>query len=212
MTPRNSGRLVAALWALAVVALVGGIAAAGLWMQRPRAGTPETVVSTQPTTLLAGRDYYVFVRLVEFNPKNPQGKNWDTGSGSAPDAKVLIFWRGQRVFELPERTDSLIATWDLYRVDVKQLLTNGGKIDVASAVNAPIVRVAPGEAIRIEVYDADTLSPDDQALKIDLPLADLREGQNHITPPIGSGLSRLTVEMIDRETPLSKLIEMASQH
>ncbi|MBC7783703.1 MAG: hypothetical protein H7144_07670 [Burkholderiales bacterium] len=194
-----------AIMAAAVIGIVASIVG-GVWWLRASPTTPaETIASTAPAAVLLDHDYYVFVRLVEFKPTKPNGARWDRGGDSGPDANAHISWRGNRIFKLPSRTDQLISTWDLFRVDIAKLITDGGKIDIESAINAPLVRVARGEAITIEVWDNDAMFSD-VALNMSIPLADLREGRNDITPPASSGLARLQVILIDRQTPLPRRI------
>jgi hypothetical protein len=208
MTP--AGRTAAWVWSLATLAVVAAAGAGGWWMLRPQTPAAGVVPATSPAALVDGNDYYFFVRLIEFKPRNGD-KPWDSGNGSAPDAEVILHWRGNRVFSLPERPDQLIATWDLFRVDVKQILTSGGEIDVAGAINAPLVKAGPSESVTIEVYDADTFNPDDLALKTDIPLSTLAPGVNRVPLPPDCGLERLEVQLIDRRTPLAELIELASR-
>lgn len=200
------GAISAALWAVAVLAIVGGIVGVGWWM---RAGGGQPLPPLPPTTqpmVQNDRDYYFFIRLVEFTPKTPKGKPWDKGGNSAPDAKVRLTWRGNRTFSLPKRSDQLIATWDLFRVDVKDLIASGGSADIASMINGPIVHVLPNEFVTLEVWD-DDLAFSELALKLDVPLAQLRDGRNDVAVPAGSGLVRLRIDMMDCATPLADLIK-----
>lgn len=207
---RPPGSIAPALMAIAVILIVSGIVATAYWLRAAPAGEAPTIAATAPTAAQIGHDYYVFVRLVEFKPTKPNGARWDRGGDSGPDADVQISWHGNRIFKLPTRSDQLISTWDLFRVDIAKLITDGGKIDIESAINAPLVRVARGEAITIEVWDNDAMFSD-VALSMSIPLADLREGRNDITPPASSGLARLQVILIDRQTPLPRLIELAAE-
>ncbi|MDB5326512.1 MAG: hypothetical protein JWM57_2081 [Phycisphaerales bacterium] len=204
-------RLLPLFWAVLTVGVVAGVVWVGLQQIGPptvAANAAHPAPSTVPAFLRAGHDYYVLVKLVEFNPKKPNGGSWDTTS--APDAKVLISWHGQQIFALPQREDQLISTWDLFRVNVMDIIRSGGSVDIASAINAPIVRVEPGEKITIEVRDADVIR-DDVAMKVDLQLDELRNGENDIPPPRGSGLRRFIVQVIDRETSLSDLVALAGK-
>lgn len=203
-------KLAPALWALAIVLIVGSIVAAAWWIQRPVVAQPAPAPATEPVTVKLDHDYYLFVRLIEFTPKTPKGKSWDSVDGSAPDAQVYLTWRGNRIFSFPEREDQLINTWDFFRVDVRSLVTSGGQIDVASAINAPIVRTGQAETVTIEVWDEDP-AMSDLALKMEISLATLRDGANQITPPPGTGVARLQIDMIDRATPLPTLIELESK-
>jgi len=196
-------------WAATVIVIVAGVVA-GVWWFGSRNQTHEsTGEPIGPPAVEAQGDYYLFVRLVEFKPTKPGGDSWDSGDGSAPDPRVKIYWQDQRVFTLPDREDQLIAAWDLFRVDVKDLLLSGGQVDVGAVVNAPIVRIAPDASVTIEVWDDDPMLSD-RALKITIPLTDLVEGPNLITPPADSGIVRLRLDMISRSTPLPELLERES--
>lgn len=195
------------LWALATLLIVGGIVAYGLWtLRQPAAITAEQVVATQPARVVTGRDYYAFVRLVELASKKSNGGNWDSGNDSAPDPYFRLYWRGTRIFESAARSDSLIATWDLARLDLKELVANQGKLDIASAINAPIVQIEPNESLRIEIWDDDPMG-DDLALRLDVPLDSLYPGDNILTPD--GAVKRVVIQMIDRQTPLEELIDLA---
>lgn len=206
---QSTGRIPAMLSAAAIVLVVGGIVAAGWWLQADSRTPADRAATTSPATVRLDHDYYFFVRLVEFKPVNPKGKTWDSGNSSAPDANIILYWRGNRTFNWAERNDQLINTWDLFRVDVKDLLLSGGKIDVASAINAPLVRVSGNESVTVEVWDDDPAFSD-LALKMEIPLAQLSQGRNTITPPESSGIVRIEIDMLDRETPLARLIEIQS--
>ena len=209
----HRSRLFAFLGSIAVLAIVGGIVFAGLWKLNIPADAPATdapVPATAPAKIVAGRDYYVLVKLVEFNPRKPNGSPWDRGSGSAPDPKVVLSWRGSWIFELPTRDDQYIATWDLFRVNIADVVRSGGNVDIASSINAPLVQADPAAPVTIEVFDSD-LVYDDLALKLKVPLTELHPGENDLAIPKGSGLKRLVVQLIDRETPLDQLITLAQK-
>ncbi len=208
--PTKHSRIVPFLWAILILAIVGGIVGGSYYLQSPKSVEYQMIASTAPTRAQMDHDYYVWIHLVEFKPKKPNDSNWDSGNSSAPDADVRLYWRGNRIFILPKREDQLIATWDLFRVDVMQLVQNGGKVDPESIINAPIVKIAKNDPITIEIWDDDAAFSD-LALKMDVPIDSLYVGRNDITPPSTSGLVRLRVDLIDRTTPLPKLIELASE-
>lgn len=196
-------------WAAAVIVIVAGVVAGVGWFGPWKQADEATGETPGPPAVAAEGDYYLFVRLVEFKPTQPGGDSWDAGDDSAPDPRVKIYWQNQRVFTLPDREDQLIAAWDLFRVDVKDLVLSGGEVDVGAVVNAPIVRIAPDASVTIEVWDDDPMLSD-RALKITIPLTDLVEGPNLITPPTDSGIARLRLDMISRATALPELLEMES--
>jgi len=209
MTGRTN-RWAGLAWAAAVVAVVGGIVAGAWWFVPANSTDKPTNDSVGPSAVQAEGDYYLFVRLVEFKPTKPDGDSWDSGNHSAPDPIVKIFWQDQRVFTLPEREDQLIAAWDVFRVDVKDLILSGGQVDVGAVVNGPIVRVADDSSVTIEVWDDDPMMSD-RALRMTIRLADLVEGPNMIIPPDDSGIVRMRLDMVDRGTPLPALLEMESK-
>ena len=198
------------LWACATIAIVVGIVMVGMVRLRP---APQAVVAlssaTLPARVIAGNDYYVFVRLVEFNPEKPTGGRWDSGDSSAPDAYVRLFWQGNRVFESADRKNALIATWDVFRVDVQNLIIGDGTLDIASALNGPVVRVEHNIPLTIEVWDDDPVG-DDLALKLDVPLDTLSPGENTLTPQ-DTGIKRIVLQLVDRKTPTAELLDMASK-
>lgn len=206
----SRGSAAAAVWAVATLFIVGGAAGLTWWYLRgddgsgAGVGTPRGP-ATRPT-LAAGRDYYLIVRLVEFTPKMPSGKAWDI-DGSAPDAKVHIDWRGSRIFSLPTRDDALIAAWDVFSVRVNpQDLVKGKLIDIAGAINGPIVTAGPNETVTIEIHDADPISYD-LAARISVRLMDLCEGANDVPVPPGSGVKRLRIDMLRHNMPVDEMVQ-----
>ena len=207
-------RLLPAVWALLTVGVVVGVVWAGLGRLRQSpvttAADAEPPPPTRPATLRVGHDYYLLVKLVEFNPLKPNGSYWDRGTNTTPDPKAVISWRGQDIYTLPTREDTFIATWDLFRVNLKDVALSGGNVDIASSINAPIVRVEAGGTVRIRVYDADVMV-DDLAADVTLPLTELVEGDNDVPPPPHSGIRRLIVQAVDRQTPLADLVALAGK-
>jgi hypothetical protein len=193
------------LWAGLTLAVVLGGAGAAWWATRPAALMSP---STAPAATLVAGDYYLFVKLIELTPLRPDGKHWDTRAGDAPDVRFEIFWQGARVFEGTERDDTLIAHWDLFRVDLKDTIANGGKLDVAGSINAPIVRVGDGGTLEVAVWDDDPVGSD-LAGTIRLETDRLKPGENELGPV--DGVRRMIVMLIDRKTPLPELIEMQSK-
>lgn len=210
MVPRRAVAA-AAIWAVVTVLIIGGAAGVTWWLLRggdtggAGAGAGASGEPATRPTLAAGRDYYLVVRLVEFTPKMPSGKSWDT-DGSAPDAKVHIDWRGNRIFSLPTREDTLIAAWDVFSVRISpEDLVKGKPIDIAGAINGPIVTARPDELVTIDIHDADLVSYD-LAARINVRLTDLREGANDVPVPPGCGVKRLRVDMLRRDMPLDEMI------
>jgi len=198
------------IWAAVVVVIVAAAAGLTWWLagreHTATAGTASPAPATRPHAA-SGRDYYLIVRLVEFTPRTPSGRAWDT-DGSAPDARVHIEWRGNRVFSLPPRDNALIAAWDLFKISINPqdlLKLKDMNFDPTSAINGPIVTAGPGETVTIEVRDDDPVSYD-LALRMTVRLSDLREGANDIPVPPNSGVRRLRIDLLPRDMPLDELL------
>ncbi len=197
-------------WALATLLVVAGAAIVGYWKLSPVASIDRPTTTTAPAGLSADHDYYVFVKLIELRPTRPDGDRWDTGKGSAPDIYFTLAWQDSTIFTGTERNDTLIANWDLFRVDIKDTITNGGKLDIASSINAPLIHITAGGKITLEVWDDDPVNSD-QAGKIEIELDTLRPGSTIIEPPETSGVRRIILELIDRNTPLEELIALQAK-
>ncbi len=213
-------------------ALVAGVAVGGWWWQsqsqagqvkrqppdpRPRLDDPKPDAPEPkqnqpqpeppaPRGLLTDGDYYVHVKLIELRPKNGDDA-WDVRGGT-PDINFKVFWNDTLLYEGPTRDDRLIAEWDLISIDVHDAVLSG-ELDVAGAVNAPLVRASEGGVLRIEVWDDDDFTTSDQAGRFDLPMVTLRENLNKLTFAEG-GVARIEVDLIPRETDLPDLLERAS--
>lgn len=198
--------------AMAFLTLIVVVAcAAGGWVLFDRhfsaQASANVVASGEPVAVELGGDYYVHVKLIELTPKRHGGGKWEPRGASAPDVRFALYWNGTRIFTSVERPDRLIADWDLLRLDLKDALLSG-QVEVASAINAPIVRAEAGGVLTIEIWDED-VSFDDEAAKFDLSVDLLREGLNTLTPGEG-GVARVLLDMVPRDTPLPELLDRAS--
>jgi hypothetical protein len=174
----------------------------------PASGAEAKVVETEePSYLAMGRDYYVHVKLIELTPRRPGGGKWEPRGASAPDICFNLYWNGTRVFEGSEREDRLIGEWDLLRLDLKDALLSG-QVEVAAAVNAPIIHAEAGGVLTLEIWDED-VSFNDEAGRLELAVEELHPGLNTLTPE-GSGVARVVIDMVPRDTPLPDLLERAS--
>lgn len=166
-----------------------------------------TAVPIRPH-LIRGDDYYLHVKIIEVADRRPDGKTWDTG-GSAPDLKFNLTWHKNTIWESTAKPDTLIGSWDLFRIDLKQVITTGGKADLEGALNAPLVHFEPGETVKLSVWDEDTAGLYDTAGEVTLRLDDLVPGEQTMTFNGGEAkaIKRVVVAMIDRKTPVSGLID-----
>lgn len=216
-------RLMATLTLLLVVGVAGG----GWWLlqQRVEVGTqrrsgsrsqpanPSRVGSEDgglvgPPLLQPDSDYYAHVKLIELRAAPPDDDDgaWDARGGT-PDINFKLLWNGTLLHESPQRDDTLIAEWDLIRVDLLDAIQTR-QIDVASAMNAPLINVTENGLLTIEVWD-DDVSFSDEAGRFDLPIATLTEGINQFNFEEG-GVARLVLDMVPRDLPLPDLLERAS--
>jgi hypothetical protein len=197
--------------ALLTLVIVVAIAASGWWRLEPRdtpaRGQSPRYASTQPVLVQPGNDYYAHVKLIELNPTKPDGGSWEMRSASAPDIYFRLSWNGTLVFESAVRDDRLIAEWDLLSLDLKDAILSG-EVEVASALNAPLIRAEAGGMLALEIFDEDA-SFDDEAGRFDIPVENLRVGINTLTPQEG-GTARVVLDMVPRDMPLPDLLERAS--
>ena len=178
----------------------------------PQRNEPPTAAAGPPP-LKPGRDYYVWVKLAEVRPTKADGGRWETRKDAAPDLFFKLYWNNTLVYTSPARDDRLIAEWDLLRLDLKDAILSG-QVDIASAVNAPIVHLNEdgGGKLRLEFFDEDTLTFNDEAGTLDLPVESLHEGAATFNPnpDAKGGLARVVLDLVPRDTSLPDLLQIAS--
>ncbi len=203
------------LWAIGVIVVV---AAAGFFTRRYIApdlsspGAPDPTTQTSPPRLTAGHDYYLHVKLIEVSERRPDGKAWDRVDDSGPDLRFSLTWQGNVIWNAPEKSNTLIGSWDLLKVDLKQILTSGGQADLENAINAPLIHYEKGGTVELKVWDVDPVGSD-SAGSLTFNLDDLQPGENTLRP-VASGTSairRVVVALIDRKTSVPELMEMISK-
>ena len=174
-----------------------------------RAPTPKPKPKPAgPRLLRDGDDYYAHVKLIELRPEKPEGGAWDF-RGGAPDITYLLSWNGTQLHQGDHRDDRLIGEWDLLKLDLTDAVL-AGEVEVATAVNAPLVRASDGGSLSVTVYDDDDATWSDEAGRFDLPMKTLREGVNTFEPD-GGGVARLVLDMVPRDATLPELLDRASQ-
>jgi hypothetical protein len=200
------------LWSVVVLAVVGGSAAVTWHLVQADARPGDggvVVVDTSNTSpyITPGRDYYLWVRLIELTPRTPKGKQWDYG-GSGPDIRFKLWWQGNKIYESEKRDDTLIGKWDLIAADLLEMVRTQ-KIEIERAIRMPIVRVDHGMTIGIDVVDVD-VSYNEEAGRFLIELDKLKPGINVLPGPEGSGIVRVEVQAIDARIPLSDLIDLVT--
>lgn len=196
---------------MGIVLLVAG---AGLvvWRMTGGGSTGGEAPSTAPTRLVRGNDYYLYVKLIELADKAPNGSVWDRVDGSGPDIGFRLTWRNNVVWDAQVKPDTLIGSWDLMKIDLKQVLMSGGKADLEGALNAPLIHYEPGETVELSVWDADAVGAYDDAGKVVIKLDDVGPGETSIAPSGDNvkAVRRIVFALIDRRTPVPELIQTMS--
>jgi hypothetical protein len=200
------------LWAAGTVLLV---AATGLatWRvtRRPPRPRQDAAAAVAPPRLTPDHDYYLQVKLIELADHLPGGKPWDRVDNSGPDVRFTLTWRQNVIWKSTEKSNTLIGSWDLLKVDLGQVITSGGQTDLEGLVNAPLIHYQAGEAVELKVWDEDPVGSDD-AGTVPIRLDDLRPGENTLLPSGGDSKSvkRVVLAVIDRRTPVPELVNMIS--
>jgi len=203
------------LWGVGTVLLV---AAAGFTTWRLTRGnsvgpgeTASAATRPAPARLTPDHDYYLHVKLIELTERRPDGKAWDSVGDSGPDIKFTLTWRHNVIWKSTEKADTLIGSWDLMKVDVRQMITSGGPTDLGELINAPLIHYTPAEMVELKVWDEDTVGSDD-AGTIPIKLADLSPGENTLEPALGKKMAvkRVVLAVIDRRTPVPELVNTIS--
>jgi hypothetical protein len=201
-----------ALWAVGTVLLVAGTGLATWRVSRDAASPPAAATTAEAVPrLAAGHDYYLHVKIIELADRRPNEKQWDSVDDSGPDVCFNLTWRKNVIWKSSEKSNTLIGSWDLMKVDLKEIITSGGQTDLEGLINAPLVHYGPGESVELKVWDEDMVGSDD-AGDFTLKLDDLRPGENTVFPPPGkeNAVKRIVVAMIDRRTSVPELVNMIS--
>jgi hypothetical protein len=212
--PRR-GRAWTALWAIVVILLVAGSGLSVWWMTGGAGmatGAAQDKASTAPARLVRGNDYYLYVKLIELADRAPNGSVWDSIDKSGPDIGFRLTWRNNVVWDADVKPDTLVGSWDLMKIDLKQIVMSGGQADIEGALNAPLIHYEPGETVELSVWDADPVGAYDDAGKVVIRLDELGPGETTLTPT-GDGVKavrRVVLALIDRKTPVPELIRTMS--
>ena len=206
------------LWAAAVVLLVVG-AGSAVWYFTGRsasgpagAGAAAGGGGAPPARLAAGNDYYLHVKLIELAERAPGGEAWDRVGDSGPDIRFRLTWRQNVVWDGGVKPDTLIGSWDLMKIDLRQVLASGGKAELEGALNAPLIHYQPGETVELTVWDDDAVGSDD-AGSVSLKLDEFGPGETSLVPTgdAAKAIKRVVLAFIDRRTPVPDLIDTMSK-
>jgi hypothetical protein len=163
-------------------------------------------------TIQAGHAYMVYVSHMEVYPRMPDGADWDSVDGSAPDLFYEVWWQGNRIYSSDTRLDGLMAQWIPVGVNLKESILNG-TISADQALRVPLMAFTAGatetEQIIIKVYDADPfpVSDDDVAVvQVALPSLHLGNNEMRFATDAGHGLRALRIRVVDNELPLAQKV------
>jgi hypothetical protein len=129
----------------------------------------------------------------------PNGEQWDSMGGGAPDLKYSVTWRGNRVFESTVRHDSLLARWPLTAFDIGKTALYGGKTSLDETVQAARVSLAPEEEVTFAVIDSDPMMSD-EICSFPVRMGQLNLGENVLTKPCHS-IRKAVVRLVDPRSP-----------
>ncbi|MEM7626866.1 MAG: hypothetical protein AAF333_14830 [Planctomycetota bacterium] len=220
--PPKAARSVAWLFGLLPVLLVVGVVV-GYLIWGPEGddhgglgGGGATPSEPEPVKVVAGRDYYVFVKTIELYPEQADGGTWDKLDGSAPDIRYSLSWQGHTGFTSDARDDTLIGVWDPITIDVKEALPmlGEGKLELRSTLNQGIIlNVTDDQTLTINVWDQDpTGLGSDAAGQVVLNVADLLQGDQTLRFEASetNAIKRIVLGTTDTSQPLRSLIEALS--
>lgn len=193
---------------LAIIAL-----AAGVFLWFAAADREEDLpLPVGPKTLEVGRDYYVMVRTVELYPVRPGGETaWDRVDGSGPDIQFSLTWQGNEVFKSSKKSDTLIGAWDAISIDVKSAILEG-RVDLASSIDAAIIRVEEDTEVLLEVWDSDVAGSDAAgAFAMKLDAFELGDNTFTFEPSEENAIKRVVVRVMDKGLPVKELVEEATR-
>ena len=124
--------------------------------------------------------YYVFLTVIEVDPKDHKGSSWDPGG--APDLAYEIRWQGLRVFESTTKDNTLVAKWTNVSLKARDLL---GTFSIDDSIKAARITARPGDVLEFSVYDKDRTSGDDLVGSWSVEVSTLRLGDQTWERPGG---------------------------
>ncbi len=191
----------AASWThfLVPVLVVATVAFAWLWLTGK--GGPGDDRGSANGSIKAESVYYVFLSEVELYPTKSNGDAWD--ATGAPDIRYRLAWQGVTIHESETKEDSLIGEWSGLREGAIDKLLGEDKL------NAGKLRAARDATLRIEVEDADTLTPDDPAGIVELEIMSLREGLNDLRfdeKTAENAIKRLQLRLVSKDQPMEDIL------
>lgn len=171
---------------------------------------PRETVKLEMDKMDEDATYYVFVSEIEVFNKALDDDNdeedWDDDD-DAPDLFYKINYQGKTVFASPQRDNTFIGNWrgitlpvalkDLSSVIKGDININ---VDFEQIVNA--ARVKGNSEITLQMYDHDSLTRSDDVGKINISVADLKEGTNIMANSNRSednGWKRIEIKVVKRE-------------
>ena len=190
-------------WASFLVPLLVVATVAFAWLWISGTGSPVKDSPSPGGGLKPDSVYYVFLSEIELYPANPEGDNWDSGSGGAPDIRYRLAWQDVTIHESETMEDSLIGEWSGVREGALDKLLGEDKL------NAGKLRASQDGKLRIEVEDVDTLTPDDPAGTVELQIMDLQEGVNDLRydkKDEESAIKRLLIRLVSKDQPMEDIV------
>jgi len=190
--------------------------AAGFWWisEKTKREKAEAEAKGEPAelvpTLVIGRDYHVFVRVIEFFPTNWKDKAWD-GRKDAPDPFYRIYSEGTEVFESERMDDTFLAVMSPLGVDLLDAI-KGHKVTLSSVLQAAPLHCRAGAEFELAVFDNDPVD-NDLALRTTYQMEKLQLGDNVFEYEKSEeiGVKRIVIRVIDADAPVAEQVKLLGE-
>jgi len=169
------------LWIVLTTVIIVVAAGAPLVIWKHTAAAPALSPAVPSPGLEPEQHYYVFLTVVEVEPRDADGDAWDS-RGGAPDLYYKIRWQGQTVFESSTKDDTLVAKWTNVSVELGDVVE---AVSLDDSIKAARITARPGDTLEFSVYDKDTTSGDDLVGAWTVPVASLHAGDQQWEKPGG---------------------------
>jgi hypothetical protein len=180
-------------------------------VEKPATSTNQNGAAPLAGNLTDGKEYIFYLRSVEVQPKQTNGKAWDSGN-SAPDVFYRVLWQGNQIYESETMNDSLIADWIPVGLSLKESILSGN-VSVDQAIKLPKVKydsqLKESDEVMIKIFDNDLLSGNDPIQDIALSLGKLQLGDNTIyfNDKPERNLIKAVVRVIDNQLSTDEKIQ-----
>jgi len=197
------------------ILLVAGVGAGFWWMSdKTKKEQAAALAIGEPADevekLKVGRDYHVFVRVIEFFPTNWKDKAWD-GRKDAPDPFYRLYSEGTQIFESERMDDTFLAVMSPLGVDLLDAI-KGNRVTLSSVLQAAPLHCRAGAEFELEILDNDPVSSD-LGLRKSYVMEALHLGDNvyEYEKSEDVGVQRVVIRVIDADAPVAEQIKLLGE-